>query len=426
MHDDSPPTAARGLWRRRLPAVAVVTSLMSLTGLGSLPASAKTWVVLASDEETVAAAATLRAALTMADPESTVLDASTTTLRLRGPMGPPVAIEPIRTTLETAEEAFNALEQERSVSILESVIGRLEQEPDFSTEKLEILQEARLRAARRLVGLAGPGETGKAETRNGQRAQKHLEAALRADPTLVLDPVKTPPKLRSLLALASETVKQSGHGGVDVTSKPAGKAVILEGRKVGLTPLVTTDTVPTGRYRLWVGDGDRRSFTRVIDVGEGALPVQVNVGVEGSLWSAGPGLLPPNEPFDDEDLRQLLGIVGADVVAVIQRSSSSPQVLVIPADATPTAVGLASLSDVDVQAAAAAVVAGQGAPASPTFYQPVVTTATVVEDDFPWVAVGVGAGVGAIVITGAVTAGVLYLTRETTISVNVVEKELSE
>ena len=57
---------------------------------------------------------------------------------------------------------------------------------DFSEGKRVVLEDARLKCAQRLLGLAGPGETGNGESKNGALAKRHLQNALKANPTLEL------------------------------------------------------------------------------------------------------------------------------------------------------------------------------------------------------------------------------------------------
>ena len=194
---------------------------------------------------------------------------------------------------------------------------------------------------------------------------------------------------------------------------------------MGLTPLATANTIATGRYRLWVTGEARRSFTRVLDVGPGTLPVAINLVVEGALWSEGPGLRMPLKPFDDDDVRHLVGVLGTDVVAHVAVGDGVATVTSFTTDGPPKRYPLENASgDVatDAEVLARAIAGGGGQAVSPTLYQPSpVAASAAVAEDFPWAVVGgVGAAV-AVVVAGAVTAGVLYATRETTISVSVKE-----
>jgi hypothetical protein len=269
-----------------------------------------------------AADAPLRAglvsALATSSPSSVrVLDDNTLRLRLRGPAGVPLDLSAVRTTLAEAEAAFQALEHERSVALLESAIERLVADRDFSVEKQAMLEQARLSCALRLVALAGPSETGKADSDNGRRARAHLVQVLRANPTFLLDPRRHPPKMRALLALATDDLKNAGWGSLRVMSAPAGAQVFVDGRLLGTTPLALHAALPVGRFRLWLEAEHDRSFARVIDVVAGTeVPVEVDVGFEGALHPEVLGLH-PSRPFTAADWRRLAGLLDVDIIVVV-------------------------------------------------------------------------------------------------------------
>jgi hypothetical protein len=388
------------------------------------PASRGRVAVLAvpgEDPAALALAQKMRGLLSADD----VVDDATLGRRLQGPVGNPVDIAVQKAAAGAADVAFNALDHERSVALLDDVIGQLEGDRDFSVAKAALLEVSRITCAQRLLGLAGPAETGNGETKNGTRARAHLAHVLRANPNLVLDASRYPPKLRSLFSKASDDVKAAGQGGISVRSSPAGATVFLEGRALGVTPLSVAGVVPVGRHRLWLElespGGPRRSVTRVVDVEAGVpLPVEIDVGFEGSLVPAGPGLTPV-VPFSTGAWQRLAGFVDVDVVVAV--GVSEGRVWGLSAEAA----GVIRQGNVDadhleelaafLRGGAGGSVAAGGVPAS-VFVAPVVAPEEP-EGEFPWLAVGIGAGVAAVVAAGAVTAGVVYATRtiDTRISV---------
>jgi hypothetical protein len=416
-------------WRHHVRA-AVVRALLVATLLPAGLARAGTWGVVGADADADALAADVRRAL-QPPAGDTVLDEDVLRERLSPPIGPVKDLAAARALLAAADTAFNAVEHEKSVSYLESLIADLEGDTTFSADKLAVLQTARLQAARRLLGLAGPGETGRAETRNGARARSHLAAALRADPTLVLDPASTPPKLRALLSLASEDVKQGGHGSIAVKSVPAGATVVLEGRPQGLTPLVTASTIASGRYRLWLEKDGRVSLPRVITVGTSPVSAEINLVIEGALRPAGPGLSPPLQAFTTDDVARIARRVDVDRFVVIGRDGADVWAAVFGRDG-----GLRQGfrgSDVDGARLAGIVAAAGTADASvlpPSFFttvaapvEPVATAApvAVTDDDagVPWLGIGLGVAGGVVAIAGVAAAVVLLSSEQTTVGVTV-------
>lgn len=367
-----------------------------------------------------------------------VLSEATLRERLSPPPGPSVDLAAAKATLDAADTAFNAVEHERSVAMLESLIEQLEKDAVFSVEKRELLQTARLQCARRLMGIAGPTETGKAETKNGVRAKAHLEAALRLDGNIVLDAQSAAPKLRALLQSAQESVQRGTHAAMAVQSRPPGATVYLDGRAMGQTPLVTGPMVSPGRYRLWLEKAGRRSTTRIVDVHDSPLAATINVVVEGALRPAGPGLTMPMEPFDVEDVQSVARRLGVDRLVVVG-SGTDPAArtltvfhkdgTVVHSDRSSTehplttadelVASLTGTSSVSVAPPAGLVQQGPTVAAATGATGAATTGADSVEAGVPWLAIGVG--VGAAVVVGAATATVLVLTGQDTVSVRIVD-----
>jgi hypothetical protein len=196
----------------------------------------------------------------------------------------------LKERLAAAERAFSDFDPQKSVDILEILIGDLSTDPAFSAEKMTVLENARILAAARLVGLAGANETGRADSPQGQAALEHLKGALRSNAQLDLAPEKYPPKLRKLLQLARRQVNGEGVGDLFVQSDVQGAKVMVEGRSVGLTPLNLLGLLPRGRHRVWLEGFGRRSVQRWVEVGQKPARLRVELHFEGSLDSRGPGL----------------------------------------------------------------------------------------------------------------------------------------
>lgn len=246
----------------------------------------------------LAAALEQRGQRTLAEP--------TVEQRLREFTGPnDQSLETVRAQVESARSAYAAFDLAQSARLLEQAVLSLEVDTSPTPEKLELLQQARMQLADRLLALAGAGETGRAESSGGQRALAHLEAALRADPLLAPPTGVYPPRMRQLLEKARHNVGAASAGSLVVRSTPAGATVRLEGRVVGATPLALDRSVPAGRYRVWLELAGRRSRTRSIEIGSTTVSLDVDLGFEGTIDATSGGLraLGP-APLSDGDLIQ--------------------------------------------------------------------------------------------------------------------------
>jgi hypothetical protein len=400
--------------------------------LSAAPAWSSTALLVApttgTEERARVLRASLRQELTQVPPSSGALIAEELQLvRLRGPAGAALDLGAVQTLLRTAEEAFVALDHERSVTLLETAIGHLEADRDFSTEKRALLETARISCAQRLVGLAGPAETGKGDTQNGKRARAHLAAVLRSQPTFTLDPQRYAPKLRALLALAGEDVKRAGFGDLQVVSKPAGVKVVVDGRLLGQTPLVLHAGVPAGRFRLWVEDGAVRSFARVIEVRPGdVVRTEIDLGFEGAI-RPDTAAITPLRTLQTPDWQRLAGMLDVEAIAVVGIEDGPDQSRVWAAliDGRSGVVVRGAFVPVGGEATLLAML--RGAPGQTDFLLPVRLQdppPPVVEAESsssPWLALGVG--VGGAVLVGAAVGAVLLLTPtpQPTFSVAVVE-----
>ncbi len=263
---------------------------------------------------------TLRAQVMTKVPSSSslaFLDERTTGERLKGPAAGGLALGSLRAEFDAAEAVFVAGDHERSVAMLESLVSRQENDPDFTKEKALFLEQVRLHLAERLVGLAGPAETGKAETPNGKRALHHLAQVVRSHPAFSFDPRRHPPKMRALLARATADVAQAGVGSMRVWSTPTGAQVLLEGTLVGTTPLSLSEKIPAGRYRLWLTREDDVSLTRTVDViAGGSLAVEIDLSFESALVSETKSLQ-LTRPFTARDWQRLAALLNIDVLFLL-------------------------------------------------------------------------------------------------------------
>jgi len=405
------------------PLLALAVSLTSLSlSLMSVPAVAGVGgrvavIAVPGDASSVAAAAAVRQALTnpalnQGQAPDAILEDVVVAARLRGPAGALVEDSVAIAGVAAADDAFAKLDHERSVALLATTIEALEADRDFSEGKRVVLEDARLKCAQRLLGLAGPGETGNGESKNGALAKRHLQNALKANPALLLGK-QFPPKMRTLFDNARQNVDRLGLGGLVVRSSPPGATVYVDGRALGVTPLSLPAAVAPGSWRLWIssGGGDRRSTARVVDVEKGAsLTVDLDLDFEGSLVSRGPTGAPaivPQTPWTAAMAQRLARLVDVDVVVLAGRVGGGDGG---DGDGDNWAVGVARDTGVVVNGAD---VAGGfvDAPAA-VFTAGVVAEAPSGGEEggfLPWLIAG-GAVAGVVVI-GAAVAGVVYATR---------------
>ncbi|MFZ9888339.1 MAG: PEGA domain-containing protein [Myxococcota bacterium] len=220
--------------------------------------------------------------------------------------------------LRRAEDAFASLELDRSVVLLEEALRLLAEDGSPDLDKQRLLEASRVRAAVRLLGLAGLEENGEGRTPLGQRALAHLMAALRTNPGLTLSEREHPPKVRRLLARAQETLARDGRGSLQVVSSPQGAVVVVEGRALGVTPLTLTDALPTGRYRVWTTLAPAESAVRWVRVDGDSEPLRFDLAFEGLLWPEGSGIRPTRGLVVDQRFVDKLGaLLGVSEVVLV-------------------------------------------------------------------------------------------------------------
>lgn len=385
---------------------------------------AKTVAVLAVPGDPASQAAASKAKSSLAKTSTLVDDASLAT-RLRGPAGAAVDVAVAKAGIAAADDAFARLDHERSVSLLENAIAGLEADRDFSVEKRTLLEDARLKCAQRLLGLAGPGETGNGESKNGAAARRHLENALKSNPGLQLGK-QFPPKMKTLFAGAQDDVDRRGLGGFVVRSTPPGAAVVVDGRALGPTPFTQPQAIAPGTWRLWIEEGGRRSAARVVDVVKGeSITIDIDLDFEGSVDAAAVAVA-PRVPFTTANLQRLGRLADADVVIFAGASSDGEFAVGVERDSgavvSAAALGLGEFAaavppSVFTSTPAVAALASEPPPSDPP------SSSSDEGGEFPWAVVGVGGAVAGVVVIGAVVAGVVYATRTvtTTATLNVSE-----
>jgi len=219
----------------------------------------------------------------------------------------------VQRTLSEAEAAYQAVDPERSVALLEKAVVALTSASTVSSTDAALLEDIRVRTAVRLLAVAGPDETGNGESAQGGRAKVHLMDALRANPTLALDAARHPPKVRRLLDEARLALAKAGTAGLTVDSTPDGATVVVEGRALGKTPLALEGALAPGRYRVWVEREGARSRTRFVDVKKGGAPIAIDLAFEGALSPKGPSLAPlPGETVDERLAARVGTLLGVE------------------------------------------------------------------------------------------------------------------
>mgnify|MGYP001590697394 CR=1 FL=1 len=407
------------------------------------PAAAERYAVVAVDTANDGAAPALSAARAARErlraSGADVLDEEATRAPLREHLsrgGAPLSTYQGR--LAQSEAALAALEQDKAVQILETLVTDLVSDQEPTVEKLQLLEQARLRLATRLIGLGGKRETGRSETPEGKRAHKLLVDALRTHPTLAPSKDEYPARFFTLLDGARTALDAQGRGGLHVDSRPRGATVLLDGRDVGRTPLVLgPDALSLGEYRLWVSIGAARSVPMRVLVEPEAKPLLVDLAFDGALWPEGPGLRPVEGASIDEDVAKTVGgVLGADVLLLIGVSEGAggdapslwgaaftvARAQAARRGAVPLVAGVAVE---DATAELVRYLAGDdGGDARARELQRTVLPqkdqasgavgAAEVAGEFPWVAVGViGGGVAAALLVGGAVVAAVALTPET-------------
>jgi len=93
-----------------------------------------------------------------------------------------------------------------------------------------------------------------------ERARRAFARVAQLDPDRELDEINYAPKIVNFYADVRSQVLARGQGDLEVEASQPGAEVIVDGRRVGVTPMVIQD-LPVGRhFLLVVGEGGHRSF----------------------------------------------------------------------------------------------------------------------------------------------------------------------
>jgi hypothetical protein len=402
--------------------------LLSLWLMAMSPEGVAVLAYPAGDAQAQAAAASARASLAGRALSTTKIDE-----RLRGILSLPMSDANFDAQLAAVDAAFAAGNVDAYAALVDRSFAELAADEGFTTTKMTRLESARVLAAQRLLGLAGPSEKGKGETKLGQRGKALLRDAVRANPTLTLAPDQHPPKLIALLATAANEVRRGPQATLTVTGV-TGIDVFIEGRNIGKAPM--TSSLPAGSYRVWGELGGARSRLRVLSLPTDAhVDLIVDPAFDTSLkagdGSTGPGLTADASVLTPAYLDKLRSMLGADVLLLSAAQGEHPALLAMFSSATrtermavrtddvpATSVTLASVLidqrattglDVDNNRLPALFFAHAGLYAAPAD-APAVASADEGEP-FPWLLLGGVAGGVAVVAAAGVTGLVLWLQR---------------
>lgn len=188
------------------------------------------------------------------------------------------------TQLQKDSEAYYAtFDLPKSVASLEKAVQLLQQDTAPTEAKQKLLEQLRIKLADKLIGMAGKRESGRGETKLGQRSLSTFADALRANPMLAISPSMYPPKTRRIFEAARQKISKGTMGRLEVTSQPSGATVFLEGRPMGTTPLLHTGDIPAGEYRLWVAKEQHKSRVYPITIGKKKTSLEIDLAFESSL-----------------------------------------------------------------------------------------------------------------------------------------------
>lgn len=429
----------------------VVLAMLATLVVTSRPAHAERVAVLPVDAARDGGASAIRAAAGVREVLKAqgfvVVDEAATRAKFNDYLRPGTDIAQYQQRFDQSEQALAALDQDRSISILETLIKNLAEDPAFSREKQALLEIARLKLASRLIGLAGRAEKGNAETEFGKRAQALLVDALRANPKFAPAPNEYAPRFFDILERARGVLSQLGTGGLSVDSRPQGATVFLEGRDIGKTPLALgKDVLAKGNYRLWVEANGVRSVTKQVKIDDVTPRIDVDLAFEGALWPEGSGLRPVIGTIDEQVGQKVGNLLEVDTVILVGRAHYEDSeddslfgAALAVGEGSVVRRGSVTLKEgVGIDAAARDLASflsrgergrvdekaalpdsvlplrkpGVGPEAvsssAPTLS---VSSTSIVADDFPWLYVGLGAG-AVVAVTAGVIAAVLLVPRD--------------
>ncbi len=189
--------------------------------------------------------------------------------------------------------------QDTAQELTQTVEG-LAQDRAPTVSRTRLLQRGRLLLARALHDRAAllrePGQRREVQ----QALERHLEAAVRADPRITMPLETFSPPLRRELDLARRRVDQGPKGRLEVRADRQDAQIFLEGREVGAGSGYSDAALPVGTYRVWLKSGDCRSRTHRIEVGTRPVHVDAELDLDCLLdGQAGALRLPEATPIRD-------------------------------------------------------------------------------------------------------------------------------
>lgn len=180
---------------------------------------------------------------------------------------PTVKVEDLKRLVADAQGRFFDGDFEGAVAQAEEGIRRFELGPAFRSddEAWSVYAELQMQ---RVLALGRLDEE--------KQAQKALRDLASQRPLFVPDPSVIPPKVVSAHTEALDKIKKQKVGPLEVVSRPAGAEVVVDGRKVGVTPVTVTDLL-AGTHYLAVSVGDER-YEEKIELGKKGKKVEAQLG----------------------------------------------------------------------------------------------------------------------------------------------------
>ncbi len=215
----------------------------------------------------------------VAERTSGVLDSQQLRDRMSG-QEPTASLSELDRAFAGALATYQAGDYEGSIRTLRAVIADLEKLPD-GPDTFSQWNRAMLRLAR-------------AEQTVGRRAeaQSLLERLARANPQVKVDTTQYPPSFARQMDEAKAAVRAQPQRKLSVQTGQKGVKVFVDGREVGVAPLVTS--LHAGQYRVSGRLGDLRLPSVQVDLGAGDQAVNLDFTIAEALRpAAGPGLALP-------------------------------------------------------------------------------------------------------------------------------------
>ncbi|MBI5497197.1 MAG: PEGA domain-containing protein [Deltaproteobacteria bacterium] len=269
------------------------------------------------------------------DAGARILPKTDTIQRLLGPRttGSPVDTAAAQRSFQQVNNLMLNERFREAYKSLEATVTALENDPQPSAEKTDILREARIRMALVALNEAGSRETGQANTEQGRLAQQALARVVMLDPAFSLDVGKYPPRLRLLLDRARADTARRPRAAVEVESHPSGANVFLEGRLLGQAPLKLASVAPTGTYRVWAEYQGRRSNVRSVELrADDVTRVSIDLVLEGMLRSADGSVEVLPSDVEDTAAPEIAAALAVRMVAFVARRPGTLGVMLYDAD----------------------------------------------------------------------------------------------